>query len=188
MVDVSGLKATGKRKPYIAHFVIRTAKYQESVAWYRVVFEAKVVFANDMVTFLTFDDEHHRIAIGTLPELEPHSAKSSGVDHIAFSFGLPELVSTYDRLKAEGILPYWSINHGPTTSLYYHDPDGVQIELQTDNIAFPGGASAFFHSEDFSLNPIGVEFDAEAWSARFHAGEDADSLLQRPRGEPAKIG
>ena len=44
---------------------------------------------------------------------------------------------TYARLKGDGIEPYWCINHGPTTSLYYKDPDGNQIELQVDNFPTP---------------------------------------------------
>jgi catechol-2,3-dioxygenase len=171
---------------YLAHIVIRTAKYAEVVAWYQDVFDARVVFAHPMVTFLTYDDEHHRIAIGNMPALEAYNPKGAGIDHIAFSYkSLGELVATYDRLKTSGIMPYWAINHGPTTSLYYRDPDGVQVELQTDNIAFEGGPNAFFASEEFARNPIGVEFDPDLLSARYHAGEDPLVLLARPDGPMA---
>lgn len=168
------------RPAYMAHFVIRTLKYEESVRWYTAFFDAHVVFANEMVTFLSFDDEHHRIAIGRLPDLEPHAEKGAGVDHIAFSYrNLGDLVWTYDRLKPLGITPYWAINHGPTTSLYYRDPDGVQIEIQTDNVAAAGGPTGVFHSEAFAENFIGVEFDPDALSARYHAGEDPLELLKQ---------
>ena len=43
------------------------------------------------------------------------------------SFG--DLVLTYERLKAGGITPFLPLNHGFTTSLYYHDPDGNDVEL-----------------------------------------------------------
>ena len=38
----------------------------------------------------------------------------------------------YKRLKQQDIVPWWCINHGPTTSMYYRDPDNNQIELQVD--------------------------------------------------------
>jgi catechol-2,3-dioxygenase len=175
------------RPAYMAHFVIRTLKYEESVQWYTTFFDAHVVFANEMVTFLSFDDEHHRIAIGRLPDLEPYAEKGAGVDHLAFSYrSLGDLVLTYDRLKLEGILPYWAINHGPTTSLYYRDPDGVQIEMQTDNIAAEGGAKAVFGSEAFAENFIGVEFDPDALSSKYHAGEDPLELLQQGAVPPVE--
>ncbi|MFD2577535.1 VOC family protein [Novosphingobium colocasiae] len=92
--------------------------------------------------------------------ISPIFAKNvAGVDHVAFSMpDLNDLVAAYKRLKSAGMTPTYSINHGPTTSLYYTDPDGVMVELQVDNIAFPGGARAFFDSKEFTENPIGVFF------------------------------
>ncbi len=173
-------RGSSPRPAYMAHFVIRTLNLEKSVGWYQSFFDARIVFANEMVTFLSFDDEHHRIAIGQVPGLEPHAEKGAGVDHIAFSYrDLGDLVLTYDRLKLLGIIPYWAINHGPTTSLYYRDPDGVQIEIQTDNIAAAGGAASVFHTDVFARNPIGVEFDPDALSEMYHAGRDPLELLQQ---------
>jgi catechol-2,3-dioxygenase len=54
-----------------------------------------------------------------------------GLEHIAATYGsLGELLATYRRLATHRIEPYWSINHGPTISLYYKDPDGNRLELQ----------------------------------------------------------
>ncbi|BAI98785.1 putative biphenyl-2,3-diol 1,2-dioxygenase III [Sphingobium sp. TA15] len=180
---VSATESSGRRvRPhYMAHFVIRTSRYDESLAWYQRFFDTETVYAQDGLTFLTFDDEHHRIAIGRIPDLEDHRENIAGVDHIAFSMqNLEDLVTAYERNKAAGIVPFWCINHGPTTSIYYKDPDGVKIELQVDNATFPGGARAFFSSDEFARNSYGIEFDPDDFVARFRAGESTAALLARP--------
>src|SRR3546814_5760383 len=70
-------------------------------------------------------------------------------------------MATYERLRDKGIRPVFPINHGPTTSMYYADPDGNQIELQVDNYDKIEDATAFFYSEAFAENPVGVEFDPD---------------------------
>ena len=53
-----------------------------------------------------------------------------GMDHVAYGYrSLGELLDKYVELKAAGVLPYWSIHHGITVSLYYADPDGNQFVL-----------------------------------------------------------
>src|SRR5215813_11645354 len=100
----------------LAHVVRRTSRFEDMIAWYRTVLGADVVHSDGMLAFLTYDDEHHRIAIATLPELADQPEMAAGTDHIAFSYGdLGDLLYTYERLKAAGITPYWCINHGPTT-------------------------------------------------------------------------
>src|SRR3546814_13906182 len=75
-----------------------------------------------MIAFITYDEEHHRLAIGYVPDLRDRDQGVAGVDHFAFAFGsLGDLLANYIRLENIGILPYWCINHGPTTSLYYRD-------------------------------------------------------------------
>ena len=172
--------ATGKPS-YIAHFVIRTNAVEETVAWHKAFFDAHEVYTQKGLTFLTFDDEHHRIAIGQLPELVDAKANAIGIDHIAFSMAsVEDLVIAYQRNKKNGIEPYWCINHGPTTSMYYKDPNGVQLEFQVDHSTYPGGPIAFYSSEAFAANPIGVEFDAEEFVDRFESGEALETLLARP--------
>jgi len=175
---------------HMAHLVIRTACYREAVAWYRSVFLADVVFASDMLTFLTFDDEHHRVAIANTPTLAAKPPDTVGIDHIAFSYRtMGELLATYLRLKDEGILPFWCINHGPTTSLYYHDPEKNDIELQVNNYPDPRDCAAFFRSETFAKNPLGVEFDPDALVALWRGGaSEAELCRQGAAALHGKIG
>ena len=131
----------------LAHFVLRTGNFEAMCSWYRT---------------------------GS-PDKDPTAA---GVDHIAFTFAdMGALLGTFARLKASGIEPYWCINHGPTTSLYYRDPDGNQIELQIDNFQTDAELKAFFESGSFAANPIGVAFDPERLVERFENGDSLAELV-----------
>ena len=50
-----------------AHVVLRTASYDAVIAWYATVLQARVAFRNDFIAFLTYDDEHHRVAVINSP-------------------------------------------------------------------------------------------------------------------------
>ena len=111
-----------------------------------------------------------------------------GVEHIAFTYGGPDdLFQTYERLKADGITPYWTINHGPTLSFYYRDPDLNQVELQIDLQEDAAETNEWFELSDFNVNPIGVRVDAEDIIRRYRSGEDRDQLFARPVIAPDQI-
>ena len=90
-----------------------------------------------------------------------------------------DLLDTYERLKDLEILPDRTINHGPTTSMYYSDPDGNHIELQIDNFATTEEVDAFITSDVFANNPIGVEFDADRLVERFRNGDPLAELVKQ---------
>ena len=187
-----GCNSTARIVPtHMAHFVLRSARYRDVVAWYQQVLQAEIVFQNDQLTFITFDDEHHRAAIANTPDLPPKRGDTVGVDHIAYSYrNVSDLLHTYVRLKAAGILPFWCINHGPTTSIYYHDPEDNDVELQVDNYPHVAEAAAYFQSEAFAHNPLGVEFDPDVLVRLWQAGMSDATLCRQgiaPRGNaPAK--
>ena len=163
----------------LAHFVLRTPQYETLIKWWCKVLGAEVRFGSPFITFLAYDDEHHRLAIVNQPQMSDLDVTKGGVDHVAFTYPeLDTLLGTWERLKAEGIEPYWSINHGPTTSLYYRDPDGNQVELQYDNFD-DDEATAFFHSETFAANPIGVPFDPHILLEKLRAGEPLERLVEQ---------
>ncbi|WP_254302528.1 VOC family protein [Sphingobium chlorophenolicum] len=164
----------------MAHFVIRTNRFEETLRWYERFFLADTVYSKNNLAFLSFDDEHHRIAIGDLNGLGDSVESASAIDHVAFSFdSLHDLMYNYERLRDDGIAPIYAINHGPTTSIYYADPNGCKIELQVDNYPTSAEARDFFFSQAFHDNPIGVFFDPEALLAKFKAGEPVEELLKQ---------
>ena len=163
-----------------AHFVLRTKDLSASVEWYQQVVGMQVVFANDFAAFLTYDDEHHRLALIRTAVQESAPAGAAGLDHVAYTFNsLGELLSTYRRLEKLGIKPVWTINHGPTTSFSYADPDGNRVEFQIDNFSTEEQVQAFMDSEVFRANPIGVDFDAEQLVARYERGDPLEELIQQ---------
>ncbi len=175
----------------LAHIVLRTGTKRTLMDWYATVLGAHVVFENAFIGFLTYDEEHHRIAVIEEPNLATSAQPTVGLHHVAFTYlNLQDLLQTYSRLKTVGIRPAHAINHGPTTSLYYRDPDGNSVELQIDNFASAAEAAAWFASDAFAINPIGVDFDPEDLLARFQAGVPLSELTRRPeigpRGLPAR--
>ena len=165
----------------LAHVVRRTSRFEELVRWYCTVLNAEVVHSDGMLAFLTYDEEHHRIAIADIPGLPDQPPMAAGTDHIAFTYGdLGDLLHTFRRLKAVGIEPFWCINHGPTTSLYYKDPDGSRVELQVDNLPTAEAIEGWMRTGQFAANPIGVVFDPEELVARYEAGEPIETLTARP--------
>ena len=165
----------------LAHFVLRTGRYSQMRDWYRSVLGARVAFDNGQACFLSYDDEHHRVGIIDTGATEQPGPKARGLEHVAFTYsGLPELLDTFERLSREHILPFWSVNHGTTTSLYYRDPDGNHLELQVDNFATMAEAARFMASELFDRNPIGADIDPHELLRRLRAGERPESLTQPP--------
>ncbi|MDR6860395.1 VOC family protein [Variovorax guangxiensis] len=165
----------------LAHIVLRASDLSRSRDWYMKVLEARPAFENSTVCFLMYDDEHHRIGLIARPDLSGSSDDRPGLEHIAFTYGsLGELLATYRRLATHGIEPYWSINHGPTISLYYKDPDGNRLELQYDVFQRAEDLDAFFASGAYADNFMGVRFVPEELIARFEAGEPIEQITARP--------
>ena len=170
-----------------AHVVYMTRRYDEMIAWYENVFEAKVVHRNPAMAFMTYDDEHHRFAFANLDVMRPGAARPDdrgeiGVNHVAYTYATAgDLLDTYARLKQAGVLPYWPIHHGVTLSLYYRDPDGNRMELQVD-VGTVAEANAYMASDAFAANPAGIAFDPEALLARHRAGASEAELLAQPPG------
>lgn len=175
-----------------AHVVYMTRRYDEMIAWYRNVFEAEVVHQDPALTFMTYDDEHHRFAFANLDVLKPEGGERDdrgeiGVNHVAYTYAnAADLLTTYARLKSSGIEPYWPVHHGTTLSLYYKDPDGNRMEFQVD-CGTTKDAIAYMSSEGFAANPVGVQFDPEALLARLEDGASNDELLEMPRGPMSPI-
>ncbi|KAF7548512.1 hypothetical protein G7Z17_g7010 [Cylindrodendrum hubeiense] len=173
----------------LAHVVLRTANLDRMTKFYAKFLGGDVVYSNDMIAFITFDEEHHRIALIGIPDTAPKMPSTCGLEHIAFTFvSLADLCLAYRQRKAVGIDPVWCVNHGPTTSIYYRDPDGNMLETQVDNFDTVEEATSFMSSEKFSENPIGTDFDVEDLIAAIRRGEDQNLLKKRkeigPRGMP----
>jgi catechol-2,3-dioxygenase len=88
------------------------------------------------------------------------------------------LTENYLRLKALGIRPHRCVNHGVTTSMYYRDPDGNQVELLVDNFATAAEGQAYMRRRSAKdKNPVGVACDPEELVARVGAGLQVGDLV-----------
>jgi catechol 2,3-dioxygenase-like lactoylglutathione lyase family enzyme len=170
----------------LAHVVLKTSNFTAMTRWYLKVLNGRIALGNEFLSFITYDEEHHRIGIANVRRLGTIDPERSGLDHIAFTFGdLGRLLSTFVRLRAEAILPSWTMNHGVTTSFYYKDPDGNKVELQFDNFATTEELQHYFETDpDFAANPLGAPFDPDQMIADYDAGMPLNQLLKVPAYPP----
>ena len=171
-----------KASPYISHYAIRAKKYREMLDWYAKVFEARVQHENEFLAFMTFDDEHHRFVIFEMPDTVEKPANAAGVAHVAFGVAdHGELVATYERLKSVGVAPDMTVNHRFTSSMYYHDPDGNEVEFSVDNFPSKAETSAFMSTKDMEeigRPPFGHEFDPEKLVQMHREGKPFQELAR----------
>jgi catechol-2,3-dioxygenase len=166
--------------PVLHHVTIKTSRLAEMVAWYGLVVGARVQFQNAGAAWLTNDAANHRIAFLSVPGLadDPDKLAHNGMHHSAFEYGsFADLMASYARLRDAGLAPAFALDHGLTISLYYQDPDGNYVELQSDNFGDWAASGEFMRSsQDFASNPIGTFFDPEAVHRAFAAGRPIRQL------------
>lgn len=173
----------------VGHVVFKTLKFRVMVDYYVQLLGSIVAYEDENLSILRFDDDddHHRVAIVKLPDLVTADPQATGLEHVAFCYStLADLLEVYSTHKANGIVPFWCVNHGPTTSMYYKDPDGNGVELLVDNFDTIKEANDFMLGPLFKENPIGVEFDPEDLIKRKKAGESESTLKLRREIGPRK--
>src|SRR5436190_14057042 len=172
----------------LSHLVLQTNRREQMVDWYCTTLGAEVLFQNKHIAFISYDDEHHRVAFvdpGPLAEKKPAEGKTAraggevGLHHVAFTFsGLDELTEHYLELKEQGIQPHRCVNHGMTTSMYYYDPDHNQVELLVDNFATAIECQNYMRNRrEDDKNPVGIDFDPEELVKKVRDGLRIEELV-----------
>lgn len=184
----------------ISETILKTGRLDEMRAWYENLLQVAPFFehapatgtqagdfggqtrASDlrMCFFRLSLDYPNTQTIGLFEEpgtgAEPAKG-APGLHHMQLMAGnLDDLCDHFERLRADGLRPHRSADHGPMTSFYYRDPDGNNVEITAQNFPTLEAMVAFMASEAFAANPSGVEIDPELFVAqrrsRVAAGRD----------------
>jgi 2,4-dichlorophenol 6-monooxygenase len=164
-----------------SHVVLKSFDLERMRDWYLNVLDAHVVLGHPGVScFMTYDREHHRLAIVQLPGPPPKELPepTAGLLHLAYTYAsIRDLLSQYAKLKQKDITPVGAVNHGLTVSLYYVDPDGNRVELLIDRLSTVQAALEMMETPRFKRNPAGYEIDPEALLSRMNAGATDEELI-----------
>lgn len=181
-------------KPALHHVTFKTSRLQDMIDWYGIVVGAKVQFQDANAAWMTNDAANHRVAFLSVPKLEddPEKVSHNGMHHSAFEYeSFADLISSYVRLRDAGIRPAFCLDHGLTISIYYQDPEGNFVELQSDSFGDWAKSGEWMRtSPDFKANPIGTFFDPGKVAKAFAAGKSFEELHKGMRGGdylPAEI-
>src|SRR5712691_3902680 len=172
----------------LSHLVLQTNRRPQMVEWYCTVLGAELLYENPHIAFISYDDEHHRVAFidpGPLADKAPAEGKTAraggevGLHHVAFTMGsLGDLADQYRHLKGKGIQPHRCVNHGVTTSMYYYDPDRNQVELLVDNFETAiEGQNYMRRRSATDKNPVGIDFDPDEMVKRIQNGLRVQELV-----------
>lgn len=195
--QLEGLKGKTENLPLlgISEIVLKTDQFDELRAWYQIVLGAEPFYVREKpekpswtgamgVAFFRLhgDFPYKQIfAVFEIPGTGDMPGRDPGIHHIQLKHGsLEELFDRYERLKACGITPVQTWNHGPGTSFYYEDPDGNHVEMSGANFDNEKEYLAYFETDGYRRNISGIEIDVEDYVGRFRAGVSKAELVKIP--------
>jgi catechol 2,3-dioxygenase len=81
--------------------------------------------------FFRFNNYHHDLAVFKARDgAEAASKNHAGVAHIALvADDFETVLGMYRRLREHGVPVSRTIDHGATKSIYFSDPDGIELEI-----------------------------------------------------------
>lgn len=183
---------TSKPRPKrIPHFGIQTYDLEAAKDFYCKLLNGWVVYDKPgFFATITFDEEHHRVALIGLPGKPRRKFRANPeIAHVAFEMAdLETLLLNWERLRDLGITPQMNMNHGATLSSYYNDPDGNQLEVFVDAFPTKQECQEWFFSPYYQHNfGGGTPFDPQDLLDRMRAGATVEELVAYPEEEGMKV-
>ena len=123
----------------ISHPAISGSKNAETIHFYQDVLGMELVLRQDNLDVPW--EEHLFFHVGNdnfiayfvpkegAPELAPAQSGSGHMDHLAIDVDDVGLAEAMDRLRGEGVDFEGPVDRGYERSIYFHDPNGVTVEL-----------------------------------------------------------
>ncbi len=120
----------------LGHVVIRVSNQARAEAFYNGILGLPIVARMESreMTFFSLGN-HHDFAIAAIGDDAPKADKATvGLAHVAFKIGddLEALREAKAHLEASGVEIHRTAEHIVSKSIYFHDPDGNQLEVFVD--------------------------------------------------------
>ncbi|MDC3086338.1 VOC family protein [Pelagibacteraceae bacterium] len=185
------------------HVAFKTLQYDKMVNFYEKLFGCKPLYKSNDIAFLAFDEEHHRVAIAnTKPGVDKlnffvkliaqfkewlnrSTPSAVGLDHISYQLNpIDKWFDFYLKAKERGLKPYWTINHGWITGMYYKDPDNNLIEIFFEHWQNEKEFKHEVSARGFPEEPVGTNMDIDILYDMFKKGESFENLTKKGNTVP----
>ena len=115
----------------VGHLVLNVSDVEASEKFYTEVLGFQISSKRPTATFLTCGKIHHDLALfKTEDDAGPFRKGQVGLNHFAVQIeDMDALQDIYHRLKKHGVEISRTIDHGMTNSVYFSDPDGIELEF-----------------------------------------------------------
>jgi catechol-2,3-dioxygenase len=167
----------------LGEIVLRTGGYEAMKHWYRQVLQIDPHFEHvpaDMRTAgvrtddqrwasqlrlcffrLIFQHPYQQVvALFEVPGTTAATTNTAGLHHLQLrDASRTTLALRYRLLHSLDIVPFRAMDHGPTSSLYYRDPDGNTVEIAVSNSPDPALFRTAEAAEEYRRNPSGQILD-----------------------------
>lgn len=122
----------------IGHVVLKVRDLERSRKFYTEVLGMDVMKESPQIGIVFLANnrrDHHEIALMQIgPQAQAPPANAVGLLHVAFRLrSEEELRAAYNEFKEKDVPIVFTVDHGITKSIYFHDPDGHELEVYCDN-------------------------------------------------------
>src|SRR5262245_44549433 len=144
----------------IGHLVLNVTDVAQSTAFYRDVvgFQVSRFRPDGSGAFLTCGIVHHNLALFKAPaDAQPLQRGQIGLNHFAFKVeSYTALQEAHKRLVAANATIDHIVDHGMTRSVYFLDPDGIEMELFCDTFATEEEGLEYMKSTRGGATPMDI--------------------------------